>query len=52
MTGEILKDKKYGGLKALDEHADETQKLQNAKADSVERRRSPDASPRRLRRAR
>ena len=34
MTGEILKDKKYGGLKALDEHADEHVKLQNAKADS------------------
>jgi uncharacterized membrane protein YkoI len=34
MTGEILKDKKYGGLKALNEHADETLKLQNAKADS------------------
>ena len=35
MTGEILKDKKYGGLKALTEHADEHVKLQNAKADSV-----------------
>jgi uncharacterized membrane protein YkoI len=35
MTGEILKDKKYGGLKALNEHADEHVKLQNAKADSV-----------------
>jgi len=34
MTGEILKDKKYGGLKALNEHADENLKLQNAKADS------------------
>ena len=34
MTGEILKDKKYGGLKALNEHADEHVKLQNAKADS------------------
>jgi uncharacterized membrane protein YkoI len=35
MTGEILKDKKYGGLKALDTHAKETQKLQNAKVDSL-----------------
>jgi len=35
MTGEILKDKKYGGLKALNEHADEHVKIQNAKADSV-----------------
>jgi hypothetical protein len=35
MTGEVLKDKKYGGLKALTEHADENQKLQNAKTDSV-----------------
>jgi hypothetical protein len=34
MTGELIKDKKYGGLKAIDTHAAETQKLQNAKADS------------------
>ena len=36
MTGEILKDKKYGGVKALVEHRDENQKLQDAKKDSVE----------------
>lgn len=35
MTGELIKDKKYGGLKAIDTHAAESQKLQNAKADSV-----------------
>jgi hypothetical protein len=35
MTGELIKDKKYGGMKAIDTHAAETQKLQNAKADSV-----------------
>jgi len=34
MTGELIKDKKYGGVKAIDTHAAETQKLQNAKADS------------------
>jgi uncharacterized membrane protein YkoI len=34
MTGELIKDKKYGGLKAIDTHAAESQKLQNAKADS------------------
>jgi uncharacterized membrane protein YkoI len=38
MTGEILKDKKYGGVKALVEHADENQKLQDAKRDSVEKK--------------
>ena len=36
MTGEILKDKKYGGVKALVEHRDENKKLQDAKRDSVE----------------
>jgi uncharacterized membrane protein YkoI len=35
MTGELIKDKKYGGLKAVDTHAAESQKLQNAKADSL-----------------
>jgi len=35
MTGELIKDKKYGGLKAIDTHAAESQKLQNAKADSA-----------------
>jgi len=34
MTGELIKDKKYGGLKAIDTHAAESAKLQNAKADS------------------
>ena len=34
MTGELIKDKKYGGLKAIDTHEKESQKLQNAKADS------------------
>jgi uncharacterized membrane protein YkoI len=35
MTGELIKDKKYGGLKAVDTHAAESAKLQNAKADSA-----------------
>jgi uncharacterized membrane protein YkoI len=35
MTGELIKDKKYGGVKAIDTHAAESQKLQNAKADSA-----------------
>ena len=35
MTGELIKDKKYGGLKAIDTHAAESQKLQEAKADSA-----------------
>jgi uncharacterized membrane protein YkoI len=35
MTGELIKDKKYGGLKAIDTHEKESQKLQNAKADSL-----------------
>jgi uncharacterized membrane protein YkoI len=35
MTGELIKDKKYGGMKAIDTHAAESQKLQNAKADSA-----------------
>jgi uncharacterized membrane protein YkoI len=35
MTGELIKDKKYGGLKAIDTHAAESAKLQNAKADSA-----------------
>ena len=34
MTGEVLKDKKYGGLKALVEHHDENKKLLDAKRDS------------------
>jgi len=34
MTGELIKDKKYGGMKAVDTHAAEAAKLQNAKADS------------------
>ena len=36
MTGEILKDKKYGGVRAVVEHADESQKLDAAKKDSSE----------------
>jgi uncharacterized membrane protein YkoI len=36
MTGEILKDKKYGGARAVIEHADESQKLDAAKKDSSE----------------
>ena len=35
MTGELIKDKKYGGLKAIDTHEKESQKLQDAKADST-----------------
>ena len=35
MTGELIKDKKYGGMKAIDTHAAESAKLQNAKADSA-----------------
>jgi len=35
MTGELIKDKKYGGMKAIDTHAAEAAKLQNAKADSA-----------------
>jgi uncharacterized membrane protein YkoI len=34
-TGEVLKDKKYGGLKALVEHHDENRKLLDAKRDSA-----------------
>jgi hypothetical protein len=34
MTGEILKDKKYGGVKAILEHDQENQKLLDAKRDS------------------
>jgi hypothetical protein len=36
MTGEVLKDKKYGGLKAMVEHHDENKKLLDAKRDSSE----------------
>jgi len=35
MTGELIKDKKYGGMKAIDTHAAEATKLQDAKADSA-----------------
>jgi uncharacterized membrane protein YkoI len=35
MTGEVLKDKKYGGLKAVVEHHDENKKLLDAKRDSA-----------------
>ena len=35
MTGEVLKDKKYGGLKAVVEHHDENLKLLDAKRDSA-----------------
>jgi hypothetical protein len=35
MTGEILKDKKYGGAKAVVEHHDENKKLLDAKRDSA-----------------
>ena len=35
MTGQVLKDKKYGGLKAVIEHNDENRKLLDAKRDSA-----------------
>ena len=35
MTGEILKDKKYGGVKAVVEHNQENKKLLDAKRDSA-----------------
>jgi uncharacterized membrane protein YkoI len=35
MTGQVLKDKKYGGVKALIEHNDENRKLLDAKRDSA-----------------
>jgi Peptidase propeptide and YPEB domain len=35
MTGEILKDKKYGGVKAVVEHHEENKKLLDAKRDSA-----------------
>ena len=35
MTGEVTKDKRYGGAKALIEHANESKKLEDAKGDSV-----------------
>jgi uncharacterized membrane protein YkoI len=35
MTGEVTKDKRYGGAKALIEHANESKKLEEAKSDSV-----------------
>lgn len=35
MTGEIVKDKQYGGVKAAIVHRDENKKLQNSKKDSV-----------------
>jgi uncharacterized membrane protein YkoI len=38
MTGEVTKDKRYGGAKALIEHANESKKLQEAKSDSVEKK--------------
>jgi uncharacterized membrane protein YkoI len=38
MTGEVTKDKRYGGAKALIEHANESKKLEEAKSDSVEKK--------------
>jgi peptidase YpeB-like protein len=35
MTGEVVKDKKYGGLKAAVENQKESQKLYDAKKDST-----------------
>jgi hypothetical protein len=35
MTGEVVKDKKFGGLKAAVENQEESQKLYNAKKDST-----------------
>ena len=35
MTGEVVKDKKFGGLKASVENQEESQKLYEAKRDSV-----------------
>ncbi|HEV7994242.1 MAG TPA: PepSY domain-containing protein [Gemmatimonadaceae bacterium] len=35
MTGEVVKDKKFGGLKAAVENQEEAQKLYNAKKDSA-----------------
>ena len=34
MTGEVVKDKKFGGVKAAVENAEESQKLIDAKKDS------------------
>jgi hypothetical protein len=36
MTGEVVKDKKYGGLKATGENDTQLRKLNEAKKDSVE----------------
>ena len=36
MTGEVVKDKKFGGLKAAVENAEESKKLIDAKKDSTE----------------
>ena len=36
MTGEVVKDKKFGGLKAAAENGEESQKLIEAKKDSAE----------------
>lgn len=41
MTGEVLKDKKYGGIKALIEHNDENRKLLDAKRDSSGTKKMP-----------
>ncbi len=35
MTGEVVKDKKFGGVKAMVENAEESQKLIDAKKDST-----------------
>jgi hypothetical protein len=35
MTGEVVKDKQYGGLKSTVVHRDENKKLLNAKRDSA-----------------
>ena len=38
MTGEVVKDKKFGGVKAVVENAEESQKLNDAKKDSTEKK--------------
>jgi uncharacterized membrane protein YkoI len=38
MSGEVTKDKRFGGAKAHIEHADENKKLEEAKSDSVEKK--------------
>jgi Peptidase propeptide and YPEB domain len=38
MSGEVVKDKKFGGVKAVVENAEESQKLNDAKKDSTEKK--------------